>query len=123
MSLVESLYSKVPCLGWLGWGSLYIKVPCRGVYRAKEIQCIMGNGHMGTPVDRLTDWQTDMTENVTVPQIHWRTVIKRKCKNNRAEFLSLKKKKIAKEFAQNTCALTGRAFNGVTGDSTYFKFP
>ena len=33
----------------------------------------MGNGHMGNP--RRTERQTDMTENITLPQLRWRAVI------------------------------------------------
>ena len=38
-----------------------------------DVQCIIGNGHMGTPspVDR----QTDTCENITFPQLRWRLVI------------------------------------------------
>ena len=34
-----------------------------------EVQYIMGNGHMSPhlPVDRMTDWQTEITENITFP--------------------------------------------------------
>ena len=32
-----------------------------------EVQCIMGNDHMGTPVNR----QTDTTKNITFLQLHW----------------------------------------------------
>ena len=41
-----------------------------------EVQCIMGNGHMGPlpyPVDRK---MTDTTENITFPQLRWPVVIK-----------------------------------------------
>ena len=41
----------------LGEGALY-----------SEVQCIMGNCHMGTPsVDRMTYYRTDTTENITFP--------------------------------------------------------
>ena len=35
------------------------------------IQCIMGNGHMGPhlSVGRMTDWRTDVTENITFLQL------------------------------------------------------
>ena len=37
----------------------------------------MGNDHMGhLPVDRMTDRQTDMTENFTSPQLRWWAGIK-----------------------------------------------
>ena len=36
-----------------------------GLY--SEVQCIMGIGHMGPSVNRQTDRQTDMTENITFP--------------------------------------------------------
>ena len=39
-----------------------------GLY--SEVECIMGNGHMVTPVDR----QTHIRENITFPQLHWRAV-------------------------------------------------
>ena len=39
-----------------------------------EVQCIMSNGHMGPPVNK----QTDMSENITFPQLCWRAVIKSK---------------------------------------------
>ena len=47
-------------LGW-GHGTLY-----------SEVHCIMGNGQIGpsTAVDRMTDWWTDTTENITFPQLH-----------------------------------------------------
>ena len=40
-----------------------------------EVQCIMGIGHMGHPCG-LHDNQTDTTENITFPQLPWRTVTK-----------------------------------------------
>ena len=45
-------------LGW--WGGLPMS------------QCIMGTGHMGTP---WTEWQTDICENITFPQLPWKVVI------------------------------------------------
>ena len=40
-----------------------------------EVQCIIGNGHMGPPnVIR----QTDKTKNIIFPQLRWRAVISRK---------------------------------------------
>ena len=42
-----------------GGGSMY-----------SEVQCIMGNGHMGHPCGQ-TEWQTHMTENIAFPQLHW----------------------------------------------------
>ena len=39
-----------------------------------EVQCIIGNGHMGTPTLPLVDRQTYMSENITLPQLRWRTV-------------------------------------------------
>ena len=47
-------YSEVPCLGW------------RSLYG--EVQCIMGNGHMGLLVNR----QADTTENITFPKLSCR---------------------------------------------------
>ena len=57
----------------------------RGLYRRglgpvqkgplhSEAKCIIGNGHMGHPP--LTEWQTDMTENITFPQLRLRAVKK-----------------------------------------------
>ena len=43
----------------LGQGSLY-----------SEVQCIIGNGHIGTPCR-----QTDMYESITFLQLHWRVVM------------------------------------------------
>ena len=34
-----------------------------------EMQCIMGNSHMGTPCE-----QTDISENITLLQLRWRAV-------------------------------------------------
>ena len=45
----------------------------RGQALYNEVQCITGNGHMGTLM--WTDWWTDMYENITLPQLHWRPVI------------------------------------------------
>ena len=48
-----SLYSEVPCRGG-GEAELWLGLGRRDLY--SEIQCIMGNGHMGTPhVNRMTD--------------------------------------------------------------------
>ena len=61
MSLAEwvpCLMSKVPCLKSRGW-ALY-----------SEVQCILGNGHMGTPL--WTD--RDTCENITFLQFRWRAV-------------------------------------------------
>ena len=51
----------VPCqmFWYLGEGVLY-----------SEVQCIMDNGHMGSPCE-----QTDTSGNITFPQLRWRTVI------------------------------------------------
>ena len=35
-----------------------------------EVQCTMGNGHMGHSCGQ-TEWQTHMTENIAFPQLHW----------------------------------------------------
>ena len=40
-----------------------------------EVQCIMDNGHMGSPPCGQNDLLTDKTENTTLPQLRWRTVI------------------------------------------------
>ena len=45
----------------------------RGRQLYTEVQCIMGNGHMGPSA--WTEWQTDTCENITFPQLHWRVVI------------------------------------------------
>ena len=37
-----------------------------------EVQCIMGNGHIGLPWSLCQ--QTDMTENITFAQLRWRGV-------------------------------------------------
>ena len=42
----------------------------RGGALCSEVQCIMGNGIMMTPINR----QTDMTENITFPQLRWLAV-------------------------------------------------
>ena len=42
-----------------------------GMY--SEVQCIMGNDHVGFP---LKEWQTDMIENITFPQLLWQAEIK-----------------------------------------------
>ena len=34
-----------------------------------EVQCIIGNGHMGSPCG-----QTDTTENITFSQLRWQAV-------------------------------------------------
>ena len=47
-----------PCTVGVGPESLY-----------GEVQCILGNGHMGTP--EQTDRQTETTENITFPQLRW----------------------------------------------------
>ena len=51
---------EVQCLKW-GWG---------GQFLYNEVQCIMGNGHMVTPLD--TDRHT--CENITFPQLCWQAV-------------------------------------------------
>ena len=47
-----------------------------GCYLYGEVQYIMGTGHMGPrhPVNRMTDGQADRIENITFPQLRWRTV-------------------------------------------------
>ena len=47
----------------------------RGRDPYSEVQCIMGNGHMG-PTPLPMDGQTDTCENISIPQLHWRG-----CKN------------------------------------------
>ena len=41
-----------------------------GGFMYSEVQCIMGNGHMGHPCGQ-TEWQTHVTENIAFPQLHW----------------------------------------------------
>ena len=36
----------------------------------REVQCVMGNGHLGPP-----GGQTDTTEKITFPQLRWLAVI------------------------------------------------
>ena len=38
----------------------------------REVQCIMGNGYKGIPLNRMTD----TCENITFPQLRWRVVMK-----------------------------------------------
>ena len=45
---------------WEGAGAMY-----------SEVQCIMGNGHMGTPQNRMTD----TCENITIPKLRWRAAM------------------------------------------------
>ena len=61
---------------FLGAGALY-RGETMAMYRGRlctegalynEVQCIMGNGHIGPP------GQTDMTENITFLQLRWRAV-------------------------------------------------
>ena len=54
----------VPCLMSRG-------VPVPGVGLCSEVQCIMGNDNMGPPPP---SGQTDMTENITFPQLRWLAV-------------------------------------------------
>ena len=44
----------------------------RGLY--SEVQCIMGNGHMGPP-PQWTESRTDMSENIIFPQLRGRAVM------------------------------------------------
>ena len=37
----------------------------------------MSNGHMGSPMARMTDRWTDMTDNITFPQLRLRQLIKK----------------------------------------------
>ena len=46
-----------------------------GGFLYSEIQCTIGNGHMGPPLPLVTDWWTDMTGNITSPQLCWWAVI------------------------------------------------
>ena len=53
--------------------------PRRGALTPEECSLtyyFMGNGHMGppTPVDRMTDWRTDTTENITFLQLRRQVV-------------------------------------------------
>ena len=38
-----------------------------------KFHCVMGNVHLG-PSHGKTDWRTDTYENITFPQLRWRTV-------------------------------------------------
>ena len=58
MSLAAGLGSPCPMSG--GGGKLY-----------SEVQCIMGNGHMGI-LTLWTEWQTDTCENITLMQFRGR---------------------------------------------------
>ena len=50
---------------------------CGALY--SEVQGIMGNGHTMTP-PLWTDRQTDMSQNITFQQLHWRAVNRNICK-------------------------------------------
>ena len=50
-----------------GWGGAKAHVWGGGLN--SEVQCIMGNGHMGTHPRK-----TDMIENITFPRLRWRAV-------------------------------------------------
>ena len=55
--------------GWVGDGNpCTVRSNVLGAY--SQLQYIMGNGHMISPVDR----QMHMSENITFPQFHWRAV-------------------------------------------------
>ena len=58
---------QVSCVVPGQWGSVY-----------SEVQCIMGNGHMGTPPWTHTHKHT--CENITFPQLRWRAVTRGLCK-------------------------------------------
>ena len=53
-----------------GWGRG--RTPFRGGPLQSEVQCIVGNGHMGPP---LVNRQTNVTENITLLRLRWRAVI------------------------------------------------
>ena len=58
------------------WGTSLIMSDVRGSGRKAlytEVQYIMGNGHMGSP---LLNRQTDTSENITFLQIRWQAVTK-----------------------------------------------
>ena len=64
------LYSEIPCVEkgvGLGPGGEAVEL-------YSEIQCFMGNGYMGPLLH--VNRQTDMTENITFPQLRWRAVMK-----------------------------------------------
>ena len=64
------LYSEIPYVeegaGTGTWGE--------AVELYSEIQCFMGNGYMWPLLH--VNRQTDMTENITFPQLRWRAVMK-----------------------------------------------
>ena len=55
-------------LGW-GWGFLSREVPFPRGALYSEVQCPIGNRHMGYPPG-----QTDTTENITFSGLRWRAV-------------------------------------------------
>ena len=75
-----SLSNEVPCLGGGQKGSLVQSGPMWGGGLYSEFQCIIGigNGHMGPPLLRPTEWQKDTCKNITFPHLRWRAVINHK---------------------------------------------
>ena len=64
------LSKKKPCLWNIlnNWRLPGLMSGGGGLY--SEVQCIIGNGHRGTPLDRITD----TCENITFPQLRWQAV-------------------------------------------------
>ena len=58
------------------WGPIQRGTGDQGGSPYNELQCIMGNDPMGLPCGQ-NNWllETDMTENITFPQLRWRVVI------------------------------------------------
>ena len=48
---------------------LYVRPVQRGAGLYSEVQCILGSGDREHLLDKMTDWQTDTTENITFPQL------------------------------------------------------
>ena len=68
---LEYVCGKDPLYSEGGWGSLYSGAGAGALFRRGylygEVQCIMGNGQIGT----ITHGQTDTTENITLPHLRW----------------------------------------------------
>ena len=48
--------------------------PMSDVWLYNEGQCIVANVYVGPTINRLTDWCTDTTENITFPKLRWQAV-------------------------------------------------
>ena len=81
-------------LNMSGEGSLY-----------GEVQCIIGDGHMGPPrahTDWHTDWKRYMAKTITFPKLHWRAVTIRArnlLRHDSIIITSIAKQQIAMPFA------------------------